>query len=302
MAHPEGPVGIDVCIPCRHAVLGYAPHHRQAAVVLVEYLNTVEMVQQNKPIVASQRLHAARTTVLPTSIVMLEEHRRAVGIVVAGGCHQAAAAHLQRADRKTHQGRQRGALPNVGNAQSAASLRGREQSLRRCCHDKTIGESHVIHSRRRAVGTQIIGLFNLFACQVHHDDAKSRGQISAAVVETHMINLLVAADRAVSDIGNMAHLTSLADVQGRIGVGHHHAPRLVVEGHGADTHICQPRPLGQGIGGILFAVIVEQGHAGGGINPFLSRTHLPCPHKGVVVAPLPDGHLCPRGQAHQHQP
>ena len=183
------------------------------------------------------------------------------------------------------------------------ALGGGHQAAVGASHYPVAHKSHIVHNAVVAVLTDIPSLLNLMFVHIHHHDAEPCGEKRPASVEADAVYFLVAADRAVPDIGDMIHFVFNLQVEARIIVGHRQAFCPLVVGEGAHPHIRQPAGFGHRLHSPFCFVVIEHGKACGGIHPLGRDTHLACRHKRVVVPPFTHTYLgtCRTPQQTQHR-
>ena len=94
MAYPQSSVGIDIGIPCIHAVGRQGGDVGLQLIVVVVDFYMVAMIQQDVAVVAPQRCHKALAPTVPSAVRLLIKDSHAVGIVRTGGSHQTASVNL----------------------------------------------------------------------------------------------------------------------------------------------------------------------------------------------------------------
>ena len=299
VTQPEGAVGVDVGVGDYQSVIGQRRYHPCGAVILVVEFYPILPVDDDIAVVAAEGAHFACAPRAPGSGSPLVEEGHAVGIVGAGGGNKAAAGCFEHAHGHSPHGGNGVERPSLVDMQTRAIARRKEETAVGSRPDKAVGESDIVNQTALAVLADVVGLGNLVAVNVEHHDAEACGEIGSAAAEADAVDFLVAADAAIADVGHMEDVAIHHQIHTGIIVGHNQAAEFVAVGHRADTH----RRERHGRCGVQLPVVVEERHAGGGIDSVGCCADLAHRDIGVVVLPLADCRLCgngsPQGQQHE---
>ena len=286
MANPKGAIGIYVDIVGSHTIFGKYIDCVFGVKISAIKLNAVETVDKYESVAEYQGFEKAFAQSVPAVIADLDVDCETVGVFVTGSSDEVVVVHFEHTDRLTYGGGDGVALPGLVDVQPGAGLGGVHKAVACTRKDETVVEGYIVDNVGFAVCAEIVSLGYFVSVDVNHDDTKPSGEICLGIVETDVVDFLVATDIAITDVCDMVYLVLDNEIQSGIDIGNGEAGSSSVVGDGAYTHIGETFDLCEGVRRTVAPVVVEQRHTGGSVDPRRGDTDFAGTDERVVVSPL----------------